>query len=37
MGLAINHNIMALMAGNNLMRSYSALSKSVNKLSCLSG
>jgi len=33
MGLAINHNIMALMAGNNLMRSYSALSKSVNKLS----
>ncbi len=33
MGLTINQNIMALMAGNNLMRSYSALSKSVNKLS----
>jgi flagellin len=33
MGLAINHNIMALMAANNLMRSYGALSKSVNRLS----
>lgn len=33
MGLAINHNIMALTAANNLMRSYGALSKSVNRLS----